>query len=466
MRLIIDGILTVLSIFVALKLEWPAYLLVVPAYVLAMNIHLISWGTKLGLSRRVEWVLGGFVILALIFGHAFYMTIPETFGGPPETTATPLYSAVFEPDRVRVFWSILGGIAMAAACLGILLAAIALAAGFAMYHTSPQYRGHEIEAACSGLNLALGIDNGYMYIDNAKIEQVKEPDGLLARFGGPGRLLVRLGYAVVLEKDGLPSRVVGSGLTFLRPLEQVSMIVPLYVRGLTVTIENVETRDRALIEKFEFLVFHKVDPGPKEHQILDGPMVYNRHILLNRIWAPNAEDWVGLVRSVSQAAAHDLIGRYKLEDIIPMSDTQRINFKQALKNEINGVTQKLGVVIAVVDIVDIVIPERIREQLLDRWNADWETHARLTRAETTNSIYIAEAIARSQTITAIAQGLKSLLGNDATSQNLVALRYIEYLEQRATGAPPGTDHEVDTLVQLQAMDTLRALQMKPKDHPP
>lgn len=457
-RLIVDAIVTIASIYVALKLEWPAYLLVVPAYVLAMNFRIISWGQKPGLSRRVEWVLGGFVILALIFGHAFYMTIPEIFGGSPETPATPLYTAVFEPDRVRVFWSFLGGSAMAAVCMAMLLVAIALAAGFAMYHTTPQYRGHEAEAARSGLNLALGIDNGYVYIDNAKIEQIREPQGLLARYGGPGRLLVRLGYAVVLEKDGHPSRVVGSGLTFLQPFERVSMIVPLYGRRETIIVEDVETKDRALIEQIEFAVYHGADPGPREHQIHDGTMVYNRFVILNRIWNSSGSDWAGIVSSVSQTTARDLIGRHKLEDIIPMADTRRQEFRQALKDGINKVTMRLGVQVSVVEIGRIKLPVAIRQEMLDRWMADWESRAKITRAQTTNTIQMTEAKARVQSIIAVAQGLRSTLGASATPKDIIALRYIEYLEQRATGAPTASDkQEVDTLMQLQALGTLNEL---------
>lgn len=455
MRLVIDAVLTIISIFLAFKLEWPIYLLVIPAYVLAMNVGLISWGRRFGLSRRLQWILGGFMAVVLVFSHYFYLTVPSTFAGPSSAAATPLYVFSFDPDRVRILWSFLGGTTLAIILFIPVLLTLALVAGFSMYHTYPQYRGHEREATRSGLNQVLGIENGYMYINNAQVEQVREPKGPLALFGGPGRLVVRLGHAVVLEQNGRPSRVVGSGLTFLQPFECVSMIVPLYGRGETITVEEVETKDRAVIERLEFLVFHRADPGPKEHQVQDGPMMYNRFVILNRIWDPTGSDWVGVVRSVSQAAARDLIGQHKLEDIIPMADTRRAEFKQALKDAINKVTQGLGVEVRVVEIGRIKIPEATRQQMLDRWNADWESRAKIMRAQTENTIQMTEAKSRVQAIIAVAQGLHSSLRDSPTPKDIIALRYIEYLEQRIGGAPVNDDQqEVDTLMQLQALGTL------------
>ncbi len=459
MRLIIDAILTVLSAFLAFKLPWPACLLVIPFYVLAMNFHIISWGHRLSLSRRVQWVMGGFVAVTLYFSHWFYSFVPHTFGDPSAgTVAAPLYAAIFDPDRVRIFWSFLGGIVLAAIAFGIFLAVVALIAGFSLYHTSPQYRGYELQAARSGLNLALGIENGYMFIEDTNMQQVREPEGLLARFGGPGRLVVRLGHAVVLEKDGRPSRVVGSGLTFLQPLERVSMVVPLYGRSEPVVIEDIETKDRAMIERFEFLVFHRADPGPKEHQVRDGPMSYNRYIILNKIWDPAAADWTRLINSVSQSVARDMIGRYKLEEIIPMADTRRAEFKQALKDGINQVIKRLGLEASVVDIGRIKLPDETRKQLLDRWNADWESRAKRARADTDNFVYTQEARARVQAIIAMAQGLHKSLQRNPTPQDIIALRYIEYLEHRLAGIPVADDQqEVDTLMQLQALGTLKKI---------
>jgi regulator of protease activity HflC (stomatin/prohibitin superfamily) len=403
--------------------------------------------------------LGGFVAVTLVLSHYLYRSVPDTFGDPSTAAvATPLYTLAFDPDRVRVFWSLLGGAALAAGALIIFLAVVGLIAGFTMYHTFPQYRGHELQAARSGLNLALGIENGYIYVDNASMEQVREAKGHLGRFGGPGRLVVRLGHAVVLEKDGRPSRVVGSGLTFLQAYERVSMIVPLYGRGENFTVEEIETKDSAVIEQVELLVFHRADPGPKEHQVHDGPMVYNRYVILNRIWDPTASDWSGVIRSVSKSAARDLIGRHKLEDIIPMSDKRREQFKQALKDNINQVTRGLGVEVSVVDIGRIKLPDATRQQMLDRWTAEWESRAKLVRAQTLNTIEMAEAKSRVQAIIAMAQGLHNALRDKPTPKDIITLRYIEYLEHRVAGLPvPDDQQEVDTLMQLQALGTLNEL---------
>ncbi|QLQ05454.1 MAG: hypothetical protein HZY76_04710 [Anaerolineae bacterium] len=151
-----------------------------------------------------------------------------------------------------------------------------------------------------------------------------------------------------------------------------------------------------------------------------------------------------------------MIGRYKLEEIIPMADTRRAEFKQALKDGINQVIKRLGLEASVVDIGRIKLPDETRKQLLDRWNADWESRAKLARADTDNFVYTQEARARVQAIIAMAQGLHKSLQRNPTPQDIIALRYIEYLEHRLAGIPVADDQqEVDTLMQLQALGTLK-----------
>lgn len=456
MRLIIDAILTVLSIFAIIKLDWPVYLLVIPAYVLAMNAHLISWGSRLGVTRRIAWLLGLYGTSILVVSHHMVSRIPETFGSLPPAA----YSLFFDTAEVRILWSLLGSTLLVTAGFGIVVALASLIAGFTMYHSQPQYHGFEGQAARSGLNAVLGLDNGFWFIENGNMQQVREPKSLLARFGGPGRVLVRLGNAVILEKNGHPSRAVGSGLTFLEPFERVSMIVPLVTRSESIELTVIETKDRAIIDKFEFTVFHKVHPGDKHQQIHDGPYVYNRAVLLNDVWSPDALDWRGLVRSVGLAAGRDVVGRYTLEELVPLSDARRRIIREDIRTCINAVIEKLGAYALVVEIGQVALPDETKRKLVDRWNADWEQHAETTRAETAKKVHVAEATARRDAIRAIAQGLKDMIGTNASPQNLISLRYIEYLEQRLSEAPMNGDQEMDTLMQLQALDTLRNMPIR------
>lgn len=459
MRLVIDAILTVFSVFAILKLNWPVYLVVVPAYVLAMYFHLISWGDKLGLTHRMEVLLGLYGTMILVVGHFMIHRVPQTFGGLPSDA----YGFFFDSTEVQIWWSLVGSILLVTAGFALLLVFAGLIAGFAMYRNQPQYSGFESQATRSGLNAVLGLENGFWYIENGNMQQVRDPKGLLARFGGPGRVLVRLGNAVILEKNGRPSRVVGSGLTFLEPFERVSMIVPLVTRSEKIELNGIETKDRAIIDHFEFTVFHRVYPGDETQQIHDGPYIYNRTVLLNDVWSPNAMDWNTLVCSVSQAAGRDVIGRYTLEEIIPLAGTQRRTIREDIRKCINTVIEKLGAQAAVVEIGQVILPEETKTKLLDRWYADWERHAKTTRAETDKKVHVAEATARREAIRSIGQGLKDIVGDKVHPENLVSLRYIDYLEQRLADSPEISDQELRTLMQIQALDALRDLPFKHND---
>ena len=80
-----------------------------------------------------------------------------------------------------------------------------------------------------------------------------------------------------------------------------------------------------------------------------------------------------------------------------------------------------------------------------------------TRAETAKIVQLSKATSEMETIQAISQGLKHLVGSSPTSQDLIALRYIEYLESTLGNGAASSGDGADALIKLQGLQTLREL---------
>ena len=394
---------------------------------------------------------------------------------PPLKGDTWLRSLSFLLDTVwlRLLWSAILAVLSAVIVVLAFLLAVGYFGSRAMYGEYEQYRGHELEAIYSAISIVLGMSKGVWLVREGKAEVLHPPAGGLARFGGPGVLIVQEGHAVILERGGQLSRVVGRGVAWLQPLERVSMVVPLQTRGEHVIVKQVATKDRILIDEFEFWAFHKVDQGPEEMRIQSGQFVYNEDILLKKIWVMSGDDWSGGVKALSETAARDVVGRYDLEQIVAIADQFRVDFKEALKQQINRVAKDfMGVDVVAVDIGRIKVPEDAEHRLLAKWLADWEVRIATSEREAMIRKGEAEAVilkikevawaqAQKLVIEEITKGFQiagfqdmGVSGRDQICY-LIALRALETLEKMA--GDPATKILLPGDVSMQLQEIRRAI---------
>jgi regulator of protease activity HflC (stomatin/prohibitin superfamily) len=230
----------------------------------------------------------------------------------------------------------------------------------------------------------VGINKATLVIAGGKINTHNPPAGELARFGGTGVLIVQEGHAVVLERGGRRSRIVGTGVWPLGMFERVNMVVPLAQRTVPIEVENVTTGDQVVIPKIKLLAFTKLDPGDRSHANGDYP--FEDKVINDLVWSPKVGpevfDWSGAVNSIAGTAMRDLVARLLLDDLILASGAARENLRTDLKNAINRITKdKLGVAVSSVVIGEIIIPDAARQSLLDRWLADVNRRTTLINAE-------------------------------------------------------------------------------------
>lgn len=463
MRILIELFLTILFFTIVLKFGWPWTVVFVLVYILAFDFKLPYLAKRIRLSTRFLvfltitlpiWLTSSWIIGRILFS-------PQTQAW---IASSRFWTFVLTPDVLKMFWAAAGGFVVTALLALLVLAPYGLVAGPNMYSQYEQYKGHELDAARSAIGALLGLSRGTWVVSDGKSEVRADPSGSLARFGGPGILIVQEGHAVILEVSGKVSRVVGRGITWLKPFERISMVVPLSGRAEKMTVEQVATKDKVLIEEFDLLVFHKVDPGPEEERVTDGLFSYNEQKLLKVVWSPGGSDWAGAVRSISENALRDVVGRYDLEEMLPMSDKFREDFKRTLTQAINRTAQPaLAVQITGVDIGKIRVPEEAQRRLLDKWLADWgirvahsEREAMIRKGEAEAVILkvkeVAWAQAQKQIIEEITAGFRSVGVTDGIQvPYVIALRSLETLEKMAADPATKILLPTDMMNQLQGL---------------
>ncbi len=464
MRLIVESLLTLAVLFLATKYGWPWPIFFIIGYIIAFGLRLPMLSRFFQVNSRFLVFLAVFLVVALFatWGISDILSIESVQREVIEPVR--LLNTFFGSNDLKSLWSLVGGLAIAAGLTVITLIPYSYIAASSMYSQYEQYKGHETEAAQSAISILLGVNRGTWVVSDGKAELRGDPSGSLARFGGPGVLIAQEGHAVILERSGRLSRVAGRGITWLQPFERISMIVPLYARAEKITVEQVATKDKILVEEFEVLVFHRLDAGPEEDQVQDGIFAYNEQKLLREVWSPSGGDWRGGVKSASESAVRDVVGRFDLEEVVPMSDQFRDRFKETLKLTINKVTQRaMGVEVIAVDIGKVKVPEEARKRLLEKWLADWsiriaqsEREAMIRKGEAEAVIMkikqVAWAEAQRHIIEQITAGFRGMnIEGRETACYLIALRSLEALEHMAQDPATKILLPTDITMQLRAL---------------
>ncbi|MGB8648168.1 MAG: SPFH domain-containing protein [Anaerolineae bacterium] len=282
------------------------------------------------------------------------------------------------------------------------------------------------------IDTMIGINKMRVIVSGGQITTAVAPAGDLSRFGGPGVLMVQEGHAVILERTGKVTRVVGSGVTYLDPFERVSMSVYLPTRALEVHIVDAITCDRMVLKDFELLIFHRVDRGDQSQA--SGQYRYDPKIILGKIWSPKGHDWERTVQSIAKNAARDVIAEYNFADIVSIAGTARLNLRQEFASRINATTKDfLGIEVVGATIGAIECSDEAKRAMEQKGLSEVERQTLVLRAEGEK-----EAMARKGEGQALA--IRRLEAEKSTIRKELIQQLMEPLRQM-TGQPL-TDKEV------------------------
>ncbi len=276
----------------------------------------------------------------------------------------PAVQFVLGTDLSQIYWAILVSYPFVALLVLTPLFSMSM---FSANWLLGQYPGfNRLSAARYLFDVQLGIHKAHFLVTENKIQQVRPPAGALSALGGPGFLVVEEGHALITMRGGRVERIVGTGITYLKPFERPHQVVYLMGRGELCEIKNVVTRDHIVIPEIKLRAFHRLERGNQSHT--NGQLSFEDRIILERVWSPNGSsgDWRDSVKSVADGALRDVVARHPLEEVVSVGADARARLKRELIEAMNQITTRLGVTILSVDFGAMELPHAAEQELLAR----------------------------------------------------------------------------------------------------
>ena len=331
------------------------------------------------------------------------------------------------------------------------------------------------------ISMVLNVSYPYYLIEDGEMTLVK-PKGVMDQLGGPGVAVVKPYNAVAFERAGMITRIEGPGafltklfefpkhIIDLRPqwdyfeVEQVLTQdnVPLHIKGGIGY--RIESRDQALMRIRDR---SKIVEDRQFAGLIEGQYPVFKFSIFNAAYQP-AGPWKYTVVGMTRTQVRKALAKYELGQIFrfdpEVKDLEHCEpvlnqIAEEVKKRATEIAYNWGVFVSSVNVDAIEMPEQVRQRMLEMWGAEYARRTALIEAETERILQSAKAKARTETILAISRGLKQLLGRDAKAEDLIALRFIEYLEKAAeTG---GREEGWSTQRQIEAMQTFQRLGISP-----
>jgi regulator of protease activity HflC (stomatin/prohibitin superfamily) len=268
-----------------------------------------------------------------------------------------------------------------------------------------------------------GSSSSYLTVENGEVVAQKPP-GILARLGGPGALIVRPGNAVVLERGGETTRVVGPGVHRLKRFETIKRprskgIVDLRPHEGIAVADKVLTKDGIWLD-IQVHQGWQIEPkqvtdNRRTSQLAGGEAttpalaapeypVYEATVR-KAVFATPAEGWEAMFPEAPLSVLRDVVATYTLDEIFSLEESSAPRPDRRIVRRIEEqVSQRFdpsryGVTYRGMDIRHIEVPEDVRAQMVRRWKASQEWKLR-----------VQEAIAEREALIKLSEGRAQALG--------------------------------------------------------
>ena len=340
-------------------------------------------------------------------------------------------------------------------------------------------------------SLGFGLQYPYMVIENGQ-QKITRPKGLINKVGGPGLVVIQPGQAVVFERAGKVTQIVGPGHTYTQMFEFPKKIVLLQPRWLTFAADDVLTRDgvpmkvrgglSARIEPAEVTARRIADAGGPDRyrwasafrEVIGNELAVYQDSVFRAAYLPAGPDWETTVAGAAESLVRDAVGRRRLEDIYGSPEqglpdnTGRVieDIEREALEGLQRFAPEWGIEVSGVEIACLEPPQGVQERVLSRWRIAAERqaieHLGEAEAQTVRAVesarlgafqalveeLVAAAAAADQGLSSeqaqrFLNALQSLAGQ-MTRDTTTALRYIEALEKlsqhpgaRVVIGPPG-----------------------------
>jgi regulator of protease activity HflC (stomatin/prohibitin superfamily) len=198
--------------------------------------------------------------------------------------------------------------------------------------------------------------------------------------------------------------------------------------------QNVITRDNVATEINAMLYFQITDPRRAVYEIADLP---------------------GAIEKLTQTSLRNVVGEMELDQLL----TSRDKVNTALREILDGASDKWGVKVNRVEIQDISPPAEIRHAMEKQMRAERDKRAAVLTAEASkqSAILEAEGMRESQIARATGEQKATIMAAEAEAQARVRVAQAEAEAIKLLSAALGTTNPVSYLMGMRYIDALKSM---------
>lgn len=302
-----------------------------------------------------------------------------------------------------------------------------------------------------------GFELLYVVVREGRVDS-KYAEKAVAKIGGPAYLIIYGDSAVVLERDGQFTRVLGAGFQSLERFETIRAVIDLRPQVRRNPVRAL-TREGIPI-RLDLEIEYQIQPWslPPQQQTANVPRTfypfredavrraaYNVIVDQGQVYRWDEITWllgrVFLRRLLRQRVMDRLLEPEEgdMHAPLPREKSPRWELQTELQRRLQPVAHEFGVTVLRItlgviriDPESVTAAQCVEKERIQVWQAEWQKRIRLleqeAEAEAMRLKETARAQAQADMITAIAHGLPADL-DEATAQRIIALRVLQSLEE-------------------------------------
>ncbi len=213
------------------------------------------------------------------------------------------------------------------------------------------------------------------------------PDHWSTIVGGPAKLIISAGHALYLERGGYFSRVVGQGSAFLEWNERISAAVNVGPRNeeISVTAWTREGIKVIVNAKGEYFLGHTRTEDEENILIPYDPESIRKAVEHTFKSGREANEWLKSATGQTMGILTAYISNHFLDDLFLKDNSSftllsSTNMKELL-NTVNSKLQEYGVYLSNFQIIEVILPPKVKEQRLKIWETNHKNIAVVTEGE-------------------------------------------------------------------------------------
>lgn len=352
--------------------------------IMFLGVFLYSLAKKEDEFARARWFAIAFFLLVMVI----VASLVKSVSGEPDG---------YQAELMMRGWAIFVSIIISAPATALFLLLVIYISGV---YTLALHESEGIsiaEAMRAFFALLIGTNQDWVIVSEGKITKTKE-GGLLKKLGGPGKVIVTPGNAVILERTGKITRICGAGVVSTKRPENIRCIFDLRPQYAVKHLENVITADKIPL-KIELGIGYTITPAfnqlPPNHPVpLELPYPaglitdnYGAYPVLEETlrraaFNNTAGGWNGLAEGAVISNLLDEIMARNLADIFSLDPTNPSVIQRRTVHKIEeDIRERLaglrnnGVTITGVDIRSITMPKSVEEAVYLELKSDAEARA-------------------------------------------------------------------------------------------